>query len=106
MTLAGKHGRDPRTPSAFDSGQDPRLVVDQYVMIRGISLGDIVEFMFLVDVNQDSGIEAVHQAGTPDLKRLKDYVAVTDNHRFAEASRIVDHSQRSGEQPVGEGIIG
>jgi hypothetical protein len=61
---------------------------------------------FFVNINQHPGIETVHQAGAPNLKRLKDYVAVADNHRFAETPGMLDRVQRIREQPVGERIIG
>src|SRR5262249_41526564 len=52
MALSREDGGYATAPGALDGSQDTDLVVDEDVVIGGIARFDVVEFQFLVDVDQ------------------------------------------------------
>ena len=69
------------TPDLLHRAQNTHFVVDEYVVRRGIAGDNIVEFEFLVDIDQDVAVEGLVQSGAVNFQRLKDHVAVGDDNR-------------------------
>ena len=74
-------------------------------MVGRIAPLDVVELLLLVDVDQNVAGNRVEKPGAVDLARLKHDVAVRQNHRGAQAARVLDHVQRVGEEPVRERVV-
>src|SRR5258708_28724275 len=51
MSLARKDRRQAAAPMLFHRCQNAQLVIDQHVMLSGIMLLDIVQFLFLMNIN-------------------------------------------------------
>src|ERR1035437_9603971 len=65
----------------------------------------IVQFQFLVDIDQDVALEEFVQAGPVHLARLKHDISVAQNHRSPQSPRVFDCIQRLRIEAVGKGII-
>lgn len=105
VPLAGKDGRHPLAPGAFDGVQDAQLVVDQDVPPRGEARLHVIQLVLFVDVDQHVPFHGRPQPRTLDLARLKDDVAVGQDHHRADRLEQVDHVERLGVEPIGEGIV-
>jgi len=57
VALLGKYGRHAFAPDFLHRGQDAQFVVDQDVVIGRITLLDIIQLLFLVNVNQHIAID-------------------------------------------------
>src|SRR5262245_42028084 len=62
MSLTRKHCGDTSPPDLLDRGQDAKLVVDENVVLSRIALFDVVQFPFLVNVNQDAATDRIEYA--------------------------------------------
>ena len=80
--LLREHGRDAVSPEALDRRQDAQLVVDDNVVFSRKAPLDVIEGLFLVDIDQHTSIDRVGQARPFDFVRLKDDIPVgQDNGR-------------------------
>jgi len=52
LTLARQYGRHAVAPDRLYRGQNTRFVVDEHVMAGRIALFDVLQFLFLMDVDQ------------------------------------------------------
>ena len=88
--LPREHGRDAVPPEALDRRQDAQLVVDENVVFGWKTPLDVIEGLFLVNIDQHTSIDRIGQARAFDFVRLKDDVSVgQDNGRSEDrASRF------------------
>src|ERR1700758_1682369 len=105
MPLPREHGGDPIAPSFLDNCQDTQFVIDQDVMVCGVTFEDVIQFNFFVHVNQYVAIDGGEQRRASDFPRLKYYVAVRQDYGHAILLHVVNNVERIGEEPVGEGIL-
>ena len=66
---------------------------------------DVGELVFLMHVDQHVARERVPQAGTGDLARLKDGVAVGENDGLSPLPHILDDLERVRVEALGERIV-
>src|SRR4029077_15204086 len=71
VSLAGEHGGDALAPRRLDGGAEPRLVVDEDVVIGGIPPLDVAQLALLVDVDEHVALDGLEQPGAMDLQRLE-----------------------------------
>src|SRR5262245_10014424 len=81
VTLPDIHGRHSAAPCLLEGIQYPRLIIDQYIMIRRVALFDIRQVLLLVHIDQDASVHCPPQAGSLDFSWLEHHVAVGENHR-------------------------
>src|SRR4030095_782653 len=93
------------TPEFFDCGQYAQLVVHQDIVLSRVTPLDIIQRLFLVDVNQHVTLYRFEDAGAFDLARLKDHVAVRQDDRLSPRAKFFQHVERSGIQTIGEGVV-
>src|SRR5262249_12979527 len=74
--LLGKYRSNPFTPDLFHRRQDPELVVDEHVVIGGIEALDVIKLQFFVDIDEDTVLERLAEAGSFHLARLEHGIAV------------------------------
>ena len=74
-------------------------------MLGGIAPLDVVELLFLVDIDQDVALDGLEKAGPLDLSRLKDNIAIRQNHDCPYLSARVDHIKRIRKEPVRKRIV-
>src|SRR5438034_1910502 len=79
LALARKDRGDALAPGLLDRGQDPRLVVHKNVVLRWIALLDVIQRLFLVDINQHVAVHGLRDAGPLDLAGLEDHVTVGED---------------------------
>src|SRR5579884_4152232 len=103
--LAREYGRHALSPEFFDRRQDTQLVVNKNVMLGRIAPLDVVEGLFLVDIDQHVSIDGVGETRTLDLARLEDDVAVRQDNGRTAVAQPLQHLEGAREQPVGERII-
>src|SRR5439155_1202156 len=83
LALARKDRGDALAPGLLDRGQDPRLVVHKNVVLRWIALLDVIQRLFLVDINQHVAVHGLRDAGPLDLAGQED-----DGSRDHDAAAI------------------
>ena len=105
VALPDKNGGHTRAPEFFDGCKDAQFVVNQNVMFGGIALLDVIEFQFLVHVNEHPTGDCTGQPGAIDLKWLKNDVAVRENDRRTPLLDVLDYFQRVRKQTVGKRIV-
>src|SRR4030095_7306633 len=105
LPLAWEDRGDPVTPDILDRVQDPRLVVHENVMARGIALLDIIQRLLLVDVDQHVALHRLGDPGPLDLAGLEDNVAVRQDHGGAPGAEPLQDVERSRVEAIGEGIV-
>src|SRR5438128_12691484 len=81
LTLAGEDRGDALAPGFLDRSQDPWLVVDENVVLRRIASLDVIQRLFLVDVDQHVAVHGLPAAGPLDLAGLEDPRTVRKDHR-------------------------
>src|SRR5262245_5087124 len=79
LTLTRKYGRYTVTPDFLDGVQDARLVVHENIMLGRVTLLDVIQRLFLVNINEHVTVYSFKDAGAFDLARLKHHVAVREN---------------------------
>ncbi len=79
MTLLGKHGRNALAPDFLHCRQDAQFVVDQYIVIGRVETPNIFKLLLLVDVDEDTVVECVPEAGSFHLARLEHGIAVGED---------------------------
>jgi hypothetical protein len=57
VALPEKDGRDPAFPATLDRVEDTNLVVNDDVVVCRIAPLDVVEFVLLVDVDENSTVD-------------------------------------------------
>ena len=57
MALPEKDGRDPAFPATFDRVENAKLVVNDDVVVGRIAPLDVVEFVLLVDVDENITVD-------------------------------------------------
>ena len=65
----------------------------------------IVQFLFLMDIDQDVPFENLIQARAIDLERLENHIAVAQDHWPPHPPRVPHRLERLRKQPVRKGII-
>ena len=76
MPLAHKDGGQALAPHLLHGGEYAQLVVDHDVVIGGKAPLDGIQHLLLVQVNENSPVHRVPQAGALHLARLEDHVTV------------------------------
>src|SRR5208283_2977041 len=102
VALAREHRSYAFAPYPLDRSQDPNLIVHQNVVLRGVAVLDVVQFVLLVDVNQCGAVESFMQSCSADLLWLENHVSIGKDHRVSELFDVVYSVHRIGEQSVGE----
>jgi len=105
LALTRQYRSHPIAPDLLDRRQDPRLVVDQDIMVRRIALFHILELLLLMDVDQHMAVDRFRNSGALDLTRLKDDIPIGQNGGRPPAAEALEGIERLRVQPVGEGII-
>src|SRR5215471_17904923 len=105
MALAGKDGGHLGAPDSFHRGQDAKFVIDEHVVRGREALFHILEFLFLMNVDQHVAVNCFPDAGALDLKRLKNHVTIREDHRLAPLLYVLYHIQRIGIKPRGKWIV-
>jgi Acetokinase family len=105
VPLFGKHGRHAFAPDFLHRGQDAQFVVDQDVMIGRVDTPHIVEFLLLVDVDEDAVVEGFPQARSFHLARLEHGVAVGQDDRGSPLLHVLDRVQSAGIEPLDEWVV-
>ena len=81
-SLPHEHGRDAVAPEALNRHQDTQLVVDNSVVFGWKTPLDVIEGLFLMDIDKYAPVDRVGQARSLDLVRLKNDVSIgQDNGR-------------------------
>src|ERR1700744_5779704 len=86
MTLAHENGHQALAPYPFHSGEDAQLVVDHDVTRGRKSSLHVGEHLLLVEVDQDTPLDRIPQAGPLYLARLKHDVTVGEDDRLTETT--------------------
>ena len=89
MTLFGKHGRDALAPDFLDCRKDAQFVVDQDIVIGWVETPDIFKLLLLVDVDEDTVVERVPEAGPFHLARLEHGIAVGQDDNGPPLLRVL-----------------
>src|SRR5205814_1407203 len=63
-------------PDVLHRRENAQLVVDHDVVAGRIALFDVIQHLFLMDVNQNMARDSIPQPRSLDLQRLEYYVAV------------------------------
>ena len=103
--LPGEHRGHPLRPIFLGGGEDAQLVVDENIVVCRIAPLDVVQRLLLVDVDQHIAVDRLGNAGSLDLARLEDDVAVGQDHRRAEAAQPPQGRKGVRVQPIGERIV-
>src|SRR5262249_47110247 len=85
-TLAREHGRNAVLPEALNRSQDAQLVVDDDVVFGRKATLDVIESLFLVNIDQYTAIDRVGQAPLFNFVWLKDDVPIGQDNGRAETS--------------------
>ena len=83
--------RDPVSPRLLHRRQNPQLVIDQHIVVGGISPHHVVELLLLVDINEDVAVDGFLQPRALDLAGLKDRIAVREDHRRSPGVEALEH---------------
>ena len=74
-------------------------------MIGWVSLLDILQLMFFMNVDEDISFDCREQSGSLDLPWLKDYVAVRQDDGLPPLPDVLHRVERVRKQEVGKGIV-
>src|SRR5262249_4281704 len=66
VALAREHRGDPLPPVRLDRGAEPRLVIDEDVVLGGKARLDVVQLQLLVHVDQDVALDGLEQTRVMD----------------------------------------
>src|SRR5258708_26387360 len=102
LPLPRQYRGHPVAPDPLYLGENSRLVVHQNVVARRVALLDIAELLLLVDVYQHVALDGLEDAGALDLTRLKDDVAVGQDHRPRPAPEPLDNIELCRIESIGE----
>src|SRR5262245_10999366 len=105
VTLAGEDRGDAVGPGGLDGGAEPRLVVDEHVVVGGVAPLDVVQLALLVDIDEHVALDRLEQPGAMDLQGLEHHVAVGEDDRLAPLLRVLHGVQGAREQAVRERIV-
>ena len=105
VPLPHEHGGQASVPGLLHRRQDPELVVDHDVAPCRIPAFDVVQHLFLVDVDQHLALDRRPQPRPLDLARLKDDVAVGEERGPPAPPERAQRVQRAGIDPAREGIV-
>ena len=105
MALARKYGGEPVAPDVFRRRQDAQFVVHHHIVFRRVAFFHVVEFLFLVDVDERVAVHGFEQAGALDFARLEDDVAVGEDDDRPPLLDVFEGVERVRIEAVGEGII-
>src|SRR6476646_9198555 len=83
MALSGENGGYFVAPDFFHFGQNANLVIDKNVMISREATFHVIQFFFLVNIDQHIAIDRLINAGALNLARLENDIAVRKNCRWA-----------------------
>src|SRR5262249_6835658 len=104
VALAREYRGDPLPPVRLDRGAEPRLVVDEDVVLGWKARLDVVQLQLLVHVDQDVALDRLEQARVLHLERLEHDVPVGEDGGRAPRARVLDCVERAGEESVGERV--
>lgn len=105
MALAREDGGKPVAPDVLHRRQEAQLVVHHHVVFRRITLLHVVEFLFLVNVDERVAVHGFEQAGAFHFARLEDDVAVGEDDDRSPLPDVFEGVERVRIEAVGEGII-
>ena len=105
MALLGEDGGDALSPCAFHRIEQLQLVVDHHVVPGGIGALHGVQLLLLVNAVEYVAAECAPDAGAHQLVRLKDAVAIGENHRKPPLPHMRDGGQRIGVEALGKRIV-
>lgn len=105
MALAREDGGHAVAPDVFHRRQEAQFVVHHHVVFRRITLLHVVEFLFLVDVDERVAVHGFEQAGAFHFARLEDDVAVGEDDDRAPLLDVCEGVERVRIEAVGERII-
>src|SRR5262249_36729235 len=71
VALFGKHGRYALAPNFLHCRQDAQFIVDHDIAIGRVKALHIVKLFLFVDIDEDTVLESVPQAGSLHLARLE-----------------------------------
>src|SRR5437660_126855 len=74
MSLPHENGGDARPPDLLDRAQNAQFVVHDHIMLGRKPLLDVIELLFLMDINEGIAVEDFIESGTKYLVRLEDHV--------------------------------
>src|SRR5579859_565738 len=63
VTLVCKHGGDPFLPDVFNGAEDVKLVVDDHIVIGGVTRGDICQLVLLMHIDEHMALDSFVQPG-------------------------------------------
>ena len=104
LALHGEHGGDAVGPLSLHGAEDPDLVVDEDVARSRVASLDILELVFLVDVDEDV-VRDVANAGSSDLARLEDRVTVREDDHGSGSPQAREDLECSRVQAVGVRVL-
>jgi hypothetical protein len=105
VALFGKNRGDFAAPDFLYFRQNADFVVDQDVMIGREAAFHVVQFFFLVNIDEHVAIHRLINPGALNLARLEDNVAVRKNCRRAPLFDVLNGVERIGIQARGERIV-
>ena len=95
-----------RSPNAvFIAAKEIRLVIDHNIVFGGATPFHMVQHLFLVQIDHDSALHGIPDAGALDLARLEYDVAVRQHGRRPQRAQMRNRLQGVRKQPAGEGIF-
>ena len=88
----------------LDRIEDAKLVVDDHVVLGRVVALDVVEFVLLVDVDENVTLDRSPRPRSVDLARLENHVSVGENHCLCELVQAIG-VERAGIEAFRERIL-
>src|SRR5918996_4196187 len=82
LALTRKYRGYAVIPDFLDRVQNARLVIDDDIVLSRVAPLDVIQRLFFVNIDEHVAVYSVEDAGAFDLARLKDHIAVRENHRL------------------------
>jgi len=98
LALHWQHSGDAVGPLSLHGAEDPDLVVDEDVARGRVASLDVLELVFLVDVDEDA-VRDVANAGSSDLAGLEDRITVSEDDHRPGSPQALENLER-GRQAV------
>ena len=105
MTLAHENGGDARFPDLFYGAENTDFVIDQHIMLGGTSFPGILQFFFLVHVNEHAAGKPLVKPRAKDFVRLKHHVAIRKYRCLPPLLDVLHGIERIGIETVGKRIL-
>src|SRR6476661_7609214 len=101
LTLTREYRCYTVTPDFLDRVQDAQLVIHQNIALSRVTTLDIIECLFLVNINEHLAVYSFEDTRAFDLARLKHHIAVRENDRRPPRAEALKHIERSGIETIG-----